>query len=407
MGAYHYRALDQRGREKKGLIEGDTAKIVRSMLRDRNLTPLEVLEVEQRNNQNKAGGGGFSLGRGIPGTEVALITRQLATLLKSGLPLEEALRTVAQQIEGKRAQGVIMGVRARVTEGHPLASALREFPAVFNHLYCATVEAGEQSGHLDTVLERLADYVEKRQELQKKIFAALSYPIILVLASMAIVGFLLTNVVPQVVGVFDSLDAELPPLTKGMISASDFLRENHIALGVVLVLMVVSWILLMRRPGPKQRWHRVQLRLPLFGRLIRGVNAGRFTRTFSILVSSGVPILEALEICSRVVQNIPMRNLISDAAVKVREGAPIHRSLAAEKLFPPITLSLIANGEASGQLDEMLERAAHNQELEVDTIISAIMGVLGPALIMMMAGIVLTIVLAIMLPIFDMNQLVQ
>ncbi len=406
MGAYHYRALDQRGREKKGLIEGDTAKTVRGQLRERGLTPLEVEEVERRHD-SKSGRSSFGVGRGIPGTELALITRQLATLLKSGLPLEEALKTVAQQIEGKRAQGIVMGVRARVTEGHPLASALREFPAVFNHLYCATVEAGEQSGHMDTVLERLADYVEKRQELQKKVFAALSYPIILVLASVAIVGFLLANVVPQVVGVFDSLDAELPPLTKGMIAASDFLRDNHIALGVMAVALTVGWILLMRRPGPKRRWHRMQLRLPLFGRLIRGVNAGRFTRTFSILVSSGVPILEALEICSRVVQNIPMRELISEAAVKVREGAPIHRSLAPGRLFPPITLNLIANGEASGQLDDMLERAAHNQELEVDTIISAIMGVLGPALILMMAGIVLTIVLAIMLPIFDMNQLVQ
>lgn len=407
MGAYNYRALDQRGREKKGLIEGDTAKTVRGMLRERGLTPLEVQQVEQRGNGATGGQSGMSLGRRIPGTELALITRQLATLLKSGLPLEEALKTVAQQIEGKRAQGIVMGVRSRVTEGHPLASALREFPAVFNHLYCATVEAGEQSGHLDTVLERLADYVEKRQELQKKIFAALSYPIILVLASVTIVAFLLANVVPQVVGVFDSLDAELPPLTKGMIASSDFLRNNYLVLGIIAAVLVVTWIFLMRRPGPKRRWHRIQLRLPLFGRLLRGVNAGRFTRTFSILVSSGVPILEALEICSRVVQNIPMQELISEAAVKVREGAPIHRSLAPGKLFPPITLNLIANGEASGQLDDMLERAAHNQELEVDTIIAAIMGILGPALILMMAGIVLTIVLAIMLPIFDMNQLVQ
>lgn len=404
MGAYHYRALDQKGREKKGLIEGDTAKSVRGILRERGLTPLSVEEVEQKSSGGKSG---FSIGRGIPGTELALITRQLATLLNSGLPLEEALRTVAQQIEGKRAQGIVMGVRAKVTEGHPLAAALREFPAVFNHLFCATVEAGEQSGHLDTVLERLAEYVEKRQELQKKVFAALSYPIILVLASVTIVAFLLANVVPQVVGVFDSLDAELPPLTKGMIAASDFLRDHYIGLFILAGGLIIAWILLMRRPAAKRRWHRVQLKLPLFGRLIRGVNAGRFTRTFSILVSSGVPILEALDICARVVQNIPMQELITHAAVKVREGAPIHRSLAAEKLFPPITLNLIANGEASGQLDDMLERAAHNQELEVDTIISAIMGVLGPALILMMAGIVLTIVLAIMLPIFDMNQLVQ
>ncbi len=403
MGAYNYIALDQRGRKKKGLIEGDTPRAVRAQLRERGLTPLEVGEIEQ--GESRAGG--LRLSRGIPSTELALFTRQLATLVRSGLPLEEALHTVAQQIEGRRTQSVVMGVRARVVEGHTLAKALQEFPQVFNHLFCATVEAGEQSGHLDTVLERLADYVEKRQELQKKIFAALSYPIILILASLGIVGFLLANVVPQVVGVFDSLDVELPPLTRGMIATSDFLRENYIALAIVLGGLVIGWHLLMRRPAMLRRWHRLQLRLPLFGRLVRGVNAGRFTRTFSILVSSGVPILDALQICSRVVQNLPMQDLIVSAALKVREGAAIHRSLAAGKLFPPITLSLIANGEASGQLDDMLERAAHNQELEVDTIISAIMGVLGPALIMLMAGFVLTIVMAIMLPIFDMNQLVQ
>ena len=403
MGAYSYVALDARGRKTKGLIEGDTPRMVRAALRDKGLTPMEVEEVEQRERR----AAGFRFSRGIPGTELALFTRQLATLLRSGLPLEEALQTVAQQIEGRHTQGVVMGVRARVVEGHTLASALREFPQVFNHLYCATVEAGEQSGHLDTVLERLADYVEKRQELQKKVFAALSYPIILVLASVAIVAFLLANVVPQVVGVFDTLDAELPPLTKGLIASSDFLRENYIIIAVVLAALIIGSQILLRRPAIKRRWHRLQLRLPLFGRLIRGLNAGRFTRTFSILVSSGVPILEALQICARVVQNMPMRELIESAAHKVREGASINRSLAAGRLFPPITLNLIANGEASGQLDEMLERAAHNQELEVDTIISAVMGVLGPALILMMAGIVLTIVLAIMLPIFDMNQLVQ
>ncbi len=403
MGAYSYTALDANGRKSRGLLEGDTPRMVRAQLRERGLTPLQVEEVEQRERSVA----GLSFSRGISGTELALVTRQLATLLRSGLPLEESLHTVGQQVESRRTQGVVMGVRARVVEGHTLAKALRDFPQIFNALYCATVEAGEQSGHLDTVLERLADYVEKRQELQKKIFAALSYPVILILASFAIVGFLLANVVPQVVGVFDSLDAELPPLTRGMIASSDFLREQGLWLGIGLVLLFVLWQLALRKPAMKRRWHRLQLRLPLIGRLIRGVNAGRFTRTFSILVSSGVPILEALQICARVVQNLPMQELIESAAHKVREGAPIHRSLASGKLFPPITLNLIANGEASGQLEDMLERAAHNQELEVDTIISAVMGVLGPALILMMAGIVLTIVLAIMLPIFDMNQLVQ
>ncbi len=404
MAAFSYVALDARGRKKKGLEEGDTARSVRGLLRERGLTPLEVTEVAQA-ERSRSGGLGYRAG--LPATTVALFTRQLATLVRSGLPLEESLSTAAQQMEGRRVKAVIMGIRAKVVEGHTLAHALRDYDHIFNDMYSATVEAGESSGRLDLVLERLAEYVERRQELQKKIFAALSYPIVLVFASVAIVSFLLASVVPQVVGVFTNLDAELPPLTKGLIAASDGLRAHWLALVITLGLIMAGWIMAMRRDHLRFRWHRFKLRIPLIGRLERSVNAGRFTRTFSMLVSSGVPVLEAMQICARVVSNLPMRHAIDNAAAKVREGAGIARSLGDSRLFPPITLNLIANGESSGELDDMLERAAHNQELEVDTMINAVMGVLGPVLIMAMAGIVLTIVLAIMLPIFDMNKLVQ
>ncbi|MEN8721035.1 MAG: type II secretion system inner membrane protein GspF [Oceanococcaceae bacterium] len=404
MAAFSYVALDARGRKKKGLEDGDTARAVRGKLRERGLTPLEVTEVAQAERGRSSS---FGMRPGLPSTTVALFTRQLATLVRSGLPLEESLSTTAQQMDGGRVKAVIMGIRSKVIEGHTLASALAEYDHIFNDMYTATVEAGESTGRLDIVLERLAEYVERRQELQKKIFAALSYPVILVIASIAIVSFLLASVVPQVVGVFANLDAQLPPLTKMLIAASDGLRENWPILVTLLVLAVVGWTLAMRRPHLKARWHRIKLRLPLFGKLERGVNAGRFTRTFSMLVSAGVPVLEAMGICGRVVSNLPMRQAIETAASKVREGAGIARSLGESRLFPPITLNLIANGESSGELDDMLSRAAHNQELEVDTMINAVMGVLGPVLILAMAGIVLTIVLAIMLPIFDMNQLVQ
>ncbi len=404
MAAFSYIALDARGRKKKGLEEGDTARSVRGLLRERGLTPLEVTEVAQAERSRS---GGFGYKAGLPATTVALFTRQLATLVRSGLPLEESLSTAAQQMEGRRVKAVIMGIRAKVVEGHTLAHALRDYGHIFNDMYSATVEAGESSGRLDLVLERLAEYVERRQELQKKIFAALSYPIVLVFASIAIVSFLLASVVPQVVGVFANLDAELPPLTKGLIAASDGLREHWLILIILLTIAVVGWVMAMRQEHLRFRWHRFKLRIPLIGRLERSVNAGRFTRTFSMLVSSGVPVLEAMQICGRVVTNMPMRKAIENAAGKVREGAGIARSLGDSRLFPPITLNLIANGESSGELDDMLERAAHNQELEVDTMINAVMGILGPVLIMGMAGIVLTIVLAIMLPIFDMNQLVR
>ncbi len=405
MAAFSYVALDARGRKKKGLEEGDTARSVRGLLRERGLTPLEVTEVAQA--ERNRSGGSFGYKAGLPATTVALLTRQLATLVRSGLPLEESLSTAAQQMEGRRVKAVVMGIRAKVVEGHTLADALRDYEHIFNDMYSATVEASESSGRLDLVLERLADYVERRQELQKKIFAALSYPIVLVFASVAIVSFLLASVVPQVVGVFANLDAELPPLTKGLIAASDGLREHWAILITALTLVTGGWIFAMRREHLRFRWHRFKLRIPLIGRLERSVNAGRFTRTLSMLVSSGVPVLDAMQICARVVSNLPMRRAIENAASKVREGAGIARSLGESRLFPPITLNLIANGESSGELDDMLERAAHNQELEVDTMINAVMGILGPVLIMAMAGIVLTIVLAIMLPIFDMNKLVH
>lgn len=404
MAAFSYVAIDARGRKKKGLEEGDTARSVRGALRERGLTPLEVTEVAQAERSRQSS---FGMKPGLPATTVALFTRQLATLVKSGLPLEESLATAAQQMEGRRVKAVVMGIRSKVVEGHTLARALREYDHIFNDMYTATVEAGESSGRLDLVLERLADYVERRQELQKKIFAALSYPVILVIASVAIVSFLLASVVPQVVGVFANMDADLPPLTQILIAASDGLRENWVILVALLISAIIGWIVAMRQEKLKLRWHRTKLKLPLFGRLERGVNAGRFTRTFSMLVSSGVPVLDAMGICARVVTNLPMRKAIEHSASKVREGGGIARSLGESRLFPPITLNLIANGEASGELDEMLERAAHNQELEVDTLINAVMGVLGPVLILMMAGIVLTIVLAIMLPIFDMNKLVR
>lgn len=404
MGAYSYEALDERGRTVKGVLEADTARLIRQQLRDKGLTPLDVQEVAQRANTNKAGS---AFRRGMNATELALFTRQLATLVRSGLPLEQSLKTVAEQTEVNRIQSIILGLRARVVEGRTLAAAVREFPNIFPPLFPATIDAGEQSGKLDLVLERLADYVEDKQALQKNISAQLAYPAILVLLSVGIVGFLLASVVPQVVGVFDTLEAELPPLTRGLIAISDFLRDNAVLLGVGLVALLFFANQALKNDAVLRRWHRFLLRMPIAGRLNRGLNTGRFTRTFSILVSSGVPVLDSMKICAQVVTNLPMREAIEDAALRVREGSNVHRALAESKLFPPITLNLIANGESSGQLNEMLERAADNQEREVNTLLTTLVGILGPLLIVAMAGLVLMIVLSIMLPIFDLNQLVR
>ncbi|MEW6168584.1 MAG: type II secretion system inner membrane protein GspF [Pseudomonadota bacterium] len=404
MAAYEYSALDVRGRATKGLIEGDTPRHARQLLRERGLMPLDVTEVaEQRLAKTSV----FRRGGSLSSTELSLFTRQLATLVRSGLPLDEALTAVSEQSESRRVKRIALGVRAGVIEGNSLADSLEQFPNAFPTLFRATVEAGEQSGKLDYILERLAEYVERRQVMQQKVMLAAVYPAILTLVAIAVVVLLLTYVVPQVVEVFASIDAELPRLTTGLIALSDFLRDYGVYLLALLGIAAVVFERLMRKDAFKRRVHRLLLRLPLVGRLTRGANTGRFTRTLGILFGSGVPILEALRIGTQVVTNLPMRDAIEAAAARVREGATLSRSLSASKLFPPITVHLIASGESSGRLDEMLDRAAENQEREVETLVAAMMGVFEPVLILVMGGVVLLIVLAILLPIFNLNQLVQ
>jgi len=335
------------------------------------------------------------------------MTRQLATLVRSGLPLEECLRAVSQQSEKPRLRNMVAAVRSRVMEGHSLAVGLAEFPHVFPELYRATVAAGEQSGHLDLVLERLADYTESRQVLKQKIQQATIYPAVLTLLSIGIVSFLLAYVVPQVVQVFEDIGQELPLLTRALIAFSDFLIAYGLAILLIMVLMVVAANYLLKREGPRRRFHIFLLKVPLVSRLVRGLNTARFARTFSILTASGVPILEGLRISDQVMSNLPMREAVAEAAHRVREGTSLHLSLDQSGHFPPMMIHLIASGEASGDLEGMLERAAVNQEREMETIIGASLGLFEPLLIVVMGVVVMIIVLAILLPIFEVNQLVQ
>ena len=407
MGAFEYTAVDRGGRQHKGVLEGDTPRQVRQLLRDRGLLPTQVNEVMERQRRSASSGNiKFGLRRGISAADLALVTRQLATLLRSGMPLEETLLAVGQQSEKPRLKSIILGVRSRVMEGHTLASGLGEFPQAFPEIYRATVAAGEQSGHLDPVLERLADYTESRQQLRQRISHALIYPVILVTLAIFIVSALLVYVVPKVVGVFENTGQELPGLTRAMIAGSDFLRDYGFVLLGLIALGLFVFSRLLRRLEFRRRWDRFLLRLPLIGRLTRGINTARFTRTLSILAGSGVPVLEALRISGDVVGNVPMREAIEETAVRVREGAPLGRSLGSSRLFPPMTMHLISSGEASGELENMLERAADNQEREVDSLVGAMLSILEPALILFMGVIVLAIVLAILLPIFQLNQLV-
>ncbi|MCC6173374.1 MAG: type II secretion system inner membrane protein GspF [Gammaproteobacteria bacterium] len=405
MGAFEYTALDATGREQKGVLEGDTPRQVRQQLRERQLLPVTVEAVAEREAGRQRAS--FSFARRISGNDVALLTRQLATLSKASLPLEEALLAVSQQSEKARVQSVLLGVRSKVMEGHTLADGLADFPRVFPEIYRATVAAGEQAGHLDAVLERLADYTESRDELRQKILGALLYPIVLTIMCLGIVSGLLVYVVPKVVEVFESGKGKLPLMTRVLIAFSDFLRDYGLWILAALVFGGIGFARWLRDPEARRRFHRLLLTLPLVGRLVRGFNTARFTRTFSILTGSAVPVLEALRIAGQVVSNLPMREAVEAAAQRVREGAPIGRALGQSRLFPPMTIHLISSGESSGELEDMLERAAISQERELDGILAALVGLLGPMLIVLMGLFVMAIVFAMLLPIFEMNTLIR
>ncbi|MDX9739844.1 MAG: type II secretion system inner membrane protein GspF [Gammaproteobacteria bacterium] len=405
MGAYEYTALDNRGREKKGVIEGDTPRQIRQILRERGLAPLTVSEIAR---QDREPGRRWYLRRpsGASPGDISLVTRQFATLVRAGLPIEEALSAVAEQSEKARIKSMVFAIRARIMEGQSLARALGTFPRAFPDLYRATVAAGEQSGHLDTVLDRLADYTEGRQALRQNVMLALLYPVLVIIVAILVVTLLLAYVVPQVVTVFADMGQELPALTRMLIASSDFVREWGLLLLLLAVAGFVAARLLLRRYGPRRAWHAFLLRLPLVSRLLRGMNAARFARTLSILAESGVPVLEALGIAAEVIIHLPMREAVTSASRQVREGASLNRALARSGYFPPLTVHLIASGEASGRLEAMLERAAISQERELETVVKTVVGLFGPFLILIMGGIVLLIVLAILLPIFNLNQLV-
>ncbi|MFK8054051.1 MAG: type II secretion system inner membrane protein GspF, partial [Woeseiaceae bacterium] len=403
MAAFEYIALDTRGKQKKGVLEGDTPRSVRQTLREQSLTPMSVTQVQSKsldtNNKQRA----FTVRRSLSSAELALVTRQLATLVQAGLPLEEALQAIGEQSEQPRTKSIVLGVRAKVREGYSLASSLAEFPQAFPAMFRATIDAGEQSGKLDGVLDRLADYTENRQNLSQKAKSALIYPTMLIILSLCVVAFMLSYVVPKIVSVVSSAGGELPALTKALIASSEFIRSWWwlLIIGAVALFLGIRWLL--SKPGPKKSWHQTILQMPVFGRLARGLNTARFMRTLSILASSGVPVLDSLKIAGEVVGNVPMREGIDIAANKIREGAPISRSFKEQQVFPPMTIHLISSGEASGELDNMLERAAVNQEREMNGLIDGLMSIVEPLIIVFMGVVVLVIVMAILLPIFNMN----
>jgi general secretion pathway protein F len=300
----------------------------------------------------------------------------------------------------------VLGVRARVMEGFSFADGLRDFPRAFPEIYRATIEAGEQSGHLDAVLERLADYTEGRQELVQKIRNAMIYPVVLLTFCLLVVTLMMTYVVPKVIGVFANTGQELPGPTAALILISDFIQSYGWLLIIAIGLLTYAANRFLKQPGPRRKFDLFLLRIPVIGKIIRGLNTARFTRTFSIMTGSGVPILEGLKISAEVVNSVPMRESVEEATLRIREGAPIGTSLGASGHFPPLCIHLISSGEASGQLESMLGKAAGQQEREMDGLIAALLNILEPGMIILMGALVLSMVIALLLPIFEMNKLV-
>ncbi|MDR3386617.1 MAG: type II secretion system inner membrane protein GspF [Rudaea sp.] len=401
MPAFAYQALDNAGKTQRGVLQGDNARAVRASLRERGLNPLEVAPVTDA--QQRVG----LFRRGLSGAQLALLTRQLATLLKAGLPVDEALAALAEQNDDQRARALVGALRARVLEGAGLATALADAPDSFPEIYRASIAAGEQSGRLDQVLARLADYSEARDALNQKVWAALAYPLLLTIVAVAVVSGLLVYVVPQIVGVFTQMHQTLPWPTRALLALSSFVKAWGWLLLVLIVVAAIGGKLALRTEQVRYAWHGVLLRLPLIGRLVRAANTARCTRTLALLTASAVPLLDSLNIGAQVMPNLPMRAAVKRAALKVREGGSFSRALGDSGYFPPVALRLIASGERAGELEHMLDEAANHQQRELDRWMTTLTAILGPLVILLVGAMVLFIVLAILLPIFNLNQMVK
>src|SRR5690554_804221 len=403
MAAFVYRAVDTNGKQQKGVLEADSSRQVRQQLRDKGWIPLSV-EVTTQKAKNE---GVFSRSPRLSVPELALITRQLATLIQAGLPIDESLKALSDQTGKQRIKAMILAIRAKVLEGYTLAKALAEYPKAFPHLYRSTVAAGEHAGHLDSVLNRLADYTEARQASDQKIKLAAMYPIILSIVAIGIVIGLLTYVVPDIVDVFVKNGQELPGLTQFMLNLSHFITDWGLLTLILLVVALIVFNMALRNAGFRKKWHAFLIRMPALGRFVKDTNTARFGSTLAILTSSGVPLVDAMRIASQVVLNIPIQEALTQATIKVSEGSSLNKALAETGFFPPIMLHMIASGENSGELDSMLANTATQQETTLENTVEALVKIVEPLMLLMMGGIVATIVAAIMMPILELQKMVQ
>ena len=401
MPAYQFTALDAAGKQQKGVLEADSARQIRQQLRDQQLLPIRVEPVEQKTDAARA----TWWQKKVSAYDLALMTRQLSVLIAAAIPLEEALRAVSKQSEKAHVRHLLISVRSKVLEGYSLARALDQ-AGRFPELYIATIAAGERSGHLDLILEQLADYTENRFAMQKKIQGAMIYPMILMLMSFAIVMGLMTYVVPDIVKTFDQNPEALPLITVALMYSSDVIRMAWPAMLLMSAVGLVLWLRFLKTSAGHYTFDRLILKLPLLGKLSRGINAARFASTLSILTQSGVPLVDALKIAAAVSNNWVIRDAVNLAAEKVTEGGNLGTQLERSGYFPPMMVQMIKSGESSGELERMLERSSTMQDREVTSLISTLLALLEPLMLVLMASIVLVIVIAVMLPIVNMNNMI-
>lgn len=401
MQAFHFEAIDPAGRAVSGVVQADSPREARMQLRARGLLPSVLGKATARERARQP------WARGLGAAELSLLTRQLATLLDSGLTMEQALAALIEEVDSPLAREVLAGVKAEIMAGASLAAALGSYARSFPEFYRALVHGGEESGALPTVLQHLAEYLDARQALRQKTGLALLYPILVAVVALAVVTGLLMYVVPQVVQVFQQSRQSLPLLTRALIGLSDFLRAAWPYVAAAGVAGALAAHRLLRRPGPRRRWHALLLGLPWLGSLLRGVETSRFASTLAILVAGGVPLLGALASAAQGMGNGVMREAVERAIGRVREGVSLSRALGETRVFPPLLVHLVASGELSGKLEQMLSRAARLETQALERRLAVFLTLLEPVMILVMGAGVLLIVLAILLPIIEINQLVQ